>query len=611
MRRASPFHQRYSRRAVVFGAVQGVAMSALVARLFHLQLLKTEEFRTLAEGNRIKLQLIPPPRGRILDRRGEEMASNEVNYRLLLDRDQPRKRTEESYAELVKLIALSDSAKERIQEAITVRGVTPVLIKEYLTWDEVSRLEFHMPDLPGASIQQGELRYYPLKELASHLIGYVGKANEEEVKDQPVLKLPEFKIGKSGAEKMFEAALRGKAGSRHLEVDAVGRTVRELRTQQSVPGRDINLTIDKRLQAYAAQRIAGESGAIVVMEVDTGNVLALVSMPSFDPNQFSMGIQHDYWEALNADKKTPLLNKALAGQYPPGSTFKMLVGLAGLDAGMLNPNSYTFCPGHFYLGSYRFNCWKSHGPVDLNAAIAQSCDTYFYTVAHRIGIEPIMKMARRFGLGKSTLLGLENEKNGLIPDPDWKRKKYDQPWLPGDTVNSGIGQGYVLATPIQLALMAARIASGKAVTPRLYVPDNSAPPVFDDLPVDPAHLALIRRGMERVVNHEQGTAYWKRIPSEPHRMAGKTGTSQVKRITRRGVPQEHLPWEERHHALFVAYAPVPAPKYAACVVIEHGGGGSAAAAPVARDVVGAIQELQALDAGAPVELIQGERPWVN
>ncbi len=593
MATANERKQLITRRALILGGVQFTAISALLARLYYLQFMKSSTYKTLAEDNRVNLQLIPPSRGTILDRKLIELAENQTYYRVLLERRE-RDETLRTIERIADILSLDKAALDELDAKLKQVWIgRSVMVKEHLSWDELSALEFHSPNLPGVVIETGQVRHYPLASEASHLIGYVGAVSEEELEDnQPVLKLPGFKIGKNGIEKTFEKRLRGEAGLRHIEVNVKGLPVRELERRDSVPGEALKLTVDYELQSYAAKRLAGESGAIVVMEVETGNVLALASMPAFDPNTFSVGITHGYWNELRNNPKTPLMNKAVTGQYPPGSTYKMVVGLAALEAGLITEQSRVFCPGHFFLGSHRFNCWKAggHGSMNVVDALTQSCDTFFYQMAHQLGIEKVSEMARKLGLGAVSGIEIPAEKSGLTPTPDWKRASYGQPWVPGDTVNAGIGQGYVLTTPLQLAIMTARIAGGTAVAPTLLMRDDPAPaPALD---VKQTNLAIIRQGMIDVVNSTRGTAYGKRLIDLPMTMAGKTGTSQVKRITQRGVDQNSIPWKDRHHGLFVGYGPFDVPRYAVAAIIEHGGGGSSAAAPVVRDVFLKLNEME-------------------
>ncbi len=586
-------HRLLSRRIFILGGLKISAIAALLGRLYYLQFVKTKTYQTQAEDNRVSLQLIPPPRGAIVDRNQMPLADNQVFYRVLLERSHTFEETEKILEKMVGLLKLSDerhtALKEKLKSIWAGRSVT---IKEHLSWDELAAVEFHAPELPGMLIESGQVRYYPLSDKASHLIGYVGAVSENELdEEQPVLKLPGFKIGKDGVEKTFEQQLRGDAGLRHLEVNVKGLVVRELERREPVPGEELKLTIDRNLQDYCSRRLAGESGAIVVMDTDTGDVLALSSMPAFDPNTFSVGITHTYWNELRDNEKKPLLNKALTGQYPPGSTFKMIMTLAALEHNIITPQSRIFCPGHFFLGNHQFNCWKAggHGAVNAVEAIAESCDTYFYHLAQKLGVERIAAMMRRFGLGETLGIEVPGEKPGIAPTEEWKRQRFNQPWHPGDTISVGIGQGYVLSTPLQLATMTARLASGKMIIPRIYSGREYEEPA--PMHINPKNMDVAREGMIAVVNAPNGTAYGKRLIGTEMTMAGKTGTSQVRRITRRGVDQSTLPWEQRHHALFTAYGPYEAPKYAAAVIIEHGGGGSSAAAPVAKDIFLKLNEL--------------------
>lgn len=590
MRKIAERHKLFTRRAFVLGGLQMTAFTALAGRLYYLQFLQSETYSTLAEDNRINLQLIAPPRGRILDRNRKILAENNLQYQVSLKKED----TVQSLKMLKKIARLLKMEHELVlkleQEMRRLWKGHALSIKNHLTWDELARLEFHSPDLPGMIIETGQLRTYALRDKSSHLLGYVGGVSEKELQpDQPVLKLPGFKIGKNGVEKWFEKELQGKPGLRHLEMNAGGLVVREVERKEPDPGIDLVLSIDKKLQAYCAERLGEESGGIAVMNVHTGELLAMVSMPSFNPNRFSEGITSKYWKELNQNEKVPLLDKTIAGQYPPGSTYKMVGGLAALEKGIIDQHSTVYCPGHFFLGSHRFNCWKpgGHGTLNVIGALAQSCDTFFYTMAYRLGIDPIAQMSRRLGLGQILGLEIPGEKMGIVPDEAWKRRSYNMPWMAGDTVNVGIGQGYILATPLQLCTMTARLASGKEVFPRVYNLVKDPKP----LGISEAHLNIIREGMFTVVNKPNGTAFGSKLPHESLTMAGKTGTSQVRRITQRGMNQALLPWRDRHHALFVGYAPSEAPEFALSVLVEHGGGGASAAAPVARDIMMKIFEL--------------------
>lgn len=589
-----------TRRGLVFGGVQLAAGVGLLSRLFYLQFVKGDEFITEAEGNRIKVQLLVPPRGDIVDRTGESLASNDINYRLLVDRERP-KTALETFDKLVSLLEWPEAFAQKLRAQIhPKRAASPLLLVDYLPWEKVAQIEFHLPELPAVIIEEGRWRNYPFRDHAAHLLGYVGKVAEKDLKPNSpaLLRQPDMKIGKDGVETLFEERLRGAAGFKHLEVNVHGRVVRALKEDPAQKGETLQLSLHAGLQEFVVNRLGEESGAVVVMDIHTGELLTLASMPAYDPNKFSQGISTRYWKELNENEKNPLLNKALSGLYPPGSTFKMLVGLAALKKGVITPNSRVFCPGHFFLGNHRFNCWKEegHGAMNYRDAIAGSCDVFFYTVARQAGIDAIAEMAHEYGLGERTGIGLRGEKAGIIPTPAWKQKTRNLHWNPGETVNAAIGQGDVLATPLQMAVMIARMANGgKKVIPRLTIPSNDGAgleqTVFDTIEIDPAFQAEMLAGMDMVTNSPRGTAYFSGIRKEGYQFGGKTGTSQVRRITVRGQNQAKIPWKYRHHAWFVGYGPIANPRYAVSVLVEHGGGGSSAAAPIARDVIEKTMEL--------------------
>lgn len=589
----------YTRRMLVIGGAKVAAVSTLITRLYYLQCVKQDEYTVLAEDNRVHLQLIAPLRGKITDRHGVVLASNRSYYRLLMVRGKT-KETLELIDKLQTFIQLIPSQKKRIlREVNELPKGRVILLKDHLSWDEISKLEFHKLDYPSLMLEASQTRDYPLSAYASHLLGYIGRVSKEEKKpEEPVLAIPDFKIGKNGIEKSREMYLRGVAGIKQIEVNVNNVPVRELSRKEAQQGHTETLTIDSRIQQYAAERIGEESAGIAVMNVTNGDVLCLTSMPSFDPNIFSLGIPSGYWKELNANPKTPLLNKVITGQYPPGSTFKMCVGLAALENGTADEHTSVHCSGTFYLGNKPFRCWKpeGHGTVNITGAIAQSCDTYFYTMAQRMGIDPYAEVARLLGLGQLHNIGIPNEKAGIRPCPEWKLQALKQPWVPGDTINTSIGQGYSLATPLQLMIMTARLATGRNVSPRLFT--EVTLPEFTTLPFKPENLALIHQGMSEVCNSPRGTAYRSRIDIAGMELAGKTGTAQVRHLKVRGQDQSKLPWEHRHHALFVGYAPVHAPRYASALIVEHGGGGASAAAPILSDVLKFTQQLYAPEAPA-------------
>ncbi|MDX1483914.1 MAG: penicillin-binding protein 2 [Alphaproteobacteria bacterium] len=590
-----------TRRAVLLAGGKLALLTTLAARMYYLQVIEGDRYRTLAEDNRINLRLLAPPRGVILDRYGVEIASNRQNYQLVVVPERSPD-VDQTLARVARVIALDDHDRKRVRQEIRrKRGFVPVTVRDDLDWREVAKIEVNTPDLPGVLIEVGQTRLYPFGAAAAHVVGYVGAVSERELTGDPLLELPSARIGKNGIEKVFDKRLRGRGGRAEVEVNATGRVIRELSRKEGRPGDRIRLTLDMGLQEFAHERIGEESAAVTVMDVNNGEVLALASAPAFDPNAFNMGVSRDYWRELTGNDRAPLTNKTIAGQYAPGSTFKMMVALAALEAGLVGPDHRVFCRGWTQLGNARFHCWKKHGHgwLDMVGGLQQSCDVYFYDLARRVGVNRIAAMAEKFGLGAPVGLGLPGEKPGLVPTREWKLAVMGEKWQGGETLVAGIGQGFVLATPLQLAVMTARIANGGSlVKPRLIAapaavpgPDGPAPPAPPPgLGVSSDALDVVRRGMYAVSNTPRGTAWRARIREEKWRIAGKTGTSQVRRITlgerERGVVKnEKRPWKERDHALFVGYAPAHDPRYAVSVVVEHGGGGSKAAAPIARDVM--------------------------
>ena len=597
MRGDSERARLFTRRAVLIGAAQGGLFSLLVGRLYYLEVVEGGKYRTLAEENRVNLRLIAPPRGQIFDNKGTPLALNEQNYRVVLLPEQ----VDDLDALLDKLnayVPLSDADHRRIARDFKNESeLNAVLVHDNLTWDQVAAISLHTLDLPGADIDMGEVRSYPYGDATSHLLGYVGTvaAGEEDDSDsEDILAIPGFRIGKSGIEKQSDLKLRGDAGNVQMEVNARGRVVRELARNDPRPGRDIALTIDIGLQQFVYRRLGEQPGAAaVVLDVETGAVYALVSQPGFDPNLFTYGISQEDWNQLNSDEHAPLLDKAISGVYAPGSAFKPVVSMAGLEAGLLDPEATVYCPGYIDLGTYRFHCWKhgGHGNVNFVQAMAGSCDTYFYDLGRRTGIDRIQAMAQRFGFGQKLGIDLPHERTGLVPGRAWKLATQGQVWQQGETLVASIGQGYMLATPLQLAMMAARIANGgKVIQPHLIKSPKAERNNARLIGFDPGHVDLVQKAMSAVVNESFGTAYGARIADPGMAMAGKTGTAQVRHISeaerQEGVTlNENLPWKERDHALFAGFAPFGAPRYAVAVIVEHGGSGAHAAAPLARDIL--------------------------
>lgn len=591
----------FTRRAVMIGGLQASILAVLGGRLAYLQVAQGQRYKTLADKNRINLKMLAPSRGQIVDRFGVPLAVNSQNFRALIVPEQAGD-VEKSLQALSRLIDINEKDIRRVvKDSKKLSKFTPIEIKDNLTWDQVAKIEVNLPDLPGLSTDVGEIRNYPFEQATSHLIGYVGAVNKKEIAQDPVLSLPGFKIGKTGIEKRFDVQLRGQVGTSEVEVNVIGREVRELKRKDSAQGNRVTLSIDGELQRYTQERLAKERSASgVIMDVHTGAVYALASHPAFNPNDFTRGLSVETWEELLANPAHPLTNKAIAGQYPPASTFKMVTALAGMKAGKINARSTSHCSGFYEYGGDRFHCWKAsgHGWVDIVNALAYSCDTYFYELATEVGIDKIAEMARSLGLGDKLGFDLPQERPGLVPDKSWKLGQLGQSWKPGETIVASIGQGYMQATPLQLAVMTARLVNGGyAVKPWVtgYVGNEAMlKERWPKIGLNDEHLKIIKKGMVKVVNHKKGTAFGSRIEEPELAMAGKTGTAQVRRITRSqraaGIKNEDLAWKSRHHALFVGYAPLKKPRYVTAVVVEHGVGGSRTAAPIARDLLYEVQK---------------------
>lgn len=569
-------NQVFTRRAFILGIGQGLLLTTVVGRLYYLQILSGDHYRTLADKNRIHARLLAPQRGQIFDCKGIPLATNHKSFSAMVVRADTEN-WQQLLQEVGLLLNLSAKELERIvQESEHSPKFMPILLKQHLTWVEVSQLELRLPDLAGVSIEEGQSRFYPDPLPTCHVVGYVAGASEREAQEDPLLALPQLRVGKIGVEKALDKALRGQGGVKQLEVNAKRQIIRELDFFPGKAGEDVHLTLDSMLQKKAQSLLdPHESGAIVLLDCHTGAILSMVSHPGFNNNLFVDGISQEDWQYLNHHPRHALLNKAITGQYAPGSTFKMMVALAALQNKIITEKTTVTCEGYLELGQHRFHCPRKggHGPVDLSLALKYSCDVFFYHIAAQVGIDAIAEIARQWGFGTSTYCGIPNEKAGLVPTRSWKERVLGRKWQLGETYNAGIGQGYVLATPIQLSVMIAALANGgKLVKPHLC--GNTPTPQI--LPIAPEHLTLLRAGMFRCVNEEGGTAFGGRIVEEKFAMAGKTGTSQVRRITER---ERHLGiinradrlWEHKEHALFVGYAPALAPRFATVVLIEHAG----------------------------------------
>lgn len=573
---------RFERRTFVLGMAQASVGVLLATRLGYLAVFENDKYKAASESNRVNLSLIPPRRGWVLDRNGAALASNRADFRVDVIPDR-LVNPDDTLSKLSGLLGLTADKVSDIKDKLDkVRGFQPVEVAAKLDWDKFAAVSVRLPEMPGVIPQRGYSRYYPTGPSVGHLVGYVGPASAEDYEREhnPLLITPGFKIGKDGLEKHFETRLRGVPGARRVEATATGRVVRDLGTREDVPGQPIQLTVLGGLQDYAARRIGLESGSVVVMDCATGDVLAMVSMPCYDPNSFSDGIGRIEWKMLSEDDHVPLRNKVLRGLYPPGSTVKPLVALSFLEAG-LDPKASVNCAGGLRVGNRVFHCWNhhGHGQTDMLKGIYQSCDVYFYHFAQQIGMDKIAAMARRLGLGQEFPMPYPGQSYGTVPDPAWKLRKYHKEWAIYDTVNATIGQGYMLVNPLQQATMVSRIASGLQLTPRLMLDKHAPPP--PSMGFAKEHLDLIHAAMNEVVNG-RGTAGKARIPIDGVLMAGKTGTAQV--VGLQHGNGKNVEWKRRDHGHFICFAPFDKPRYACAVAIEHGGG-SPSAYPIARDVM--------------------------
>jgi penicillin-binding protein 2 len=596
----------FTRRAMVFGGIQLAAAGALAARMYQLQVVEAKDYAVQAEDNRVNTRLLIPPRGRLLDRNGVVMAGNREDYRVYVIAEQTPN-LQVTVGRLAQLLGIPDDERDKIvREVRKRRRWVPFPVAVDLAWDQLARIEANIPDLPGVVVEKGLTRHYPAATSTAHIVGYVAPPTEDDqaLDGDPLLSLPEFRLGKGGVERILDKPLRGQSGYAQVEINAAGKVQRELDRREGTPGPDVTLAVDLELQRYAMGLLARhESGCAVLMDVHTGEVLVLASHPGFDSNAFVGGVSGDLWRNLNSNPTAPLLNKCVSGTYSPGSTFKMMTAIAGLESGALTERTAFSCGGALHLGGAVLHCWKrgGHGTLAVRDAIKQSCDVFFYNAAMHTGIDKFAHFARRFGIGGITGIDLPHEKPGIMPDTAWKRTNFknDTKFHAGEMAIVGIGQGYVITTPLQLAVMTARIVNGgRAVVPTVVKSPESviaaaglkraavAPPIGVSAKV----LDYIAGAMAGVVNEPGGTAQRVRIDEPGLQIGGKTGTAQVRRITAaeraKGVIRnEDLPWEKRDHALFVCYGPVAAPRYACSVVIQHGGGGSAVAAPIARELI--------------------------
>ncbi len=611
-----PQHDRqklFMRRLMVMAGVKGTLMALLFGRLYSLSVLDSQKYLMMAEENRIDLRFLMPKRGGILDRKGEYLARNNQNFRVILVPEQtvkgrPLNKKEllkgvtKTLNKLVKIVALSEYNYRRVlNEATQKLSFMPIKVMENLSWQDFARINSHTPDLPGIMPEVGEGRFYPIDQEFAHIIGYVASVTDADLENEKdsIIELPDFRIGKIGLEKTFDHQLRGLPGTSRVEINAFGRVIREIQRNSGQQGSSLKLTLNSTLQKYAFSSLQGESGSVVVMDSYTGEILVCVSAPAFDPNKFILGISHNDWNTLINNPLSPMTNKAITGQYPPGSTFKMVVALAGLEAGLIDPKKTVHCTGYIELGTHRFHCWKKkgHGHMNLRKGISRSCDVYFYDLARRVGIKRIAEMARRFGFGSVPDIPMTGVNKGLVPDQNWKRTALGQPWHLGETLNVSIGQGQLLVTPLQLCIMVASIANGSYLVRPVLVSEIDGVPIENPntknkslLNLNKNHIKLVHDAMFSAFNEPYGTGYASAVDLDLGGFSGKTGTVQVRRISRLErevglLKNEDRVWKDRDHSVCVGFGPLEKKRYSIAVFIEHGGSGSKKAAKIATNIM--------------------------
>ena len=586
-----------SRRSALILLGKVSLISVVGWKFFDIQILKSKKYITLSKNNQISIKILYPVRGEILDRNGKVIATNKKVYDLYIIPEQSKNLNETlnnlnyfvnfSFKQKTKVIALSKKLKK----------FESIKVLENLDWKNLELIETNKNHLSGLNLQEDFQRIYPDNDYFSHILGYISQPSEKDLNLPYISKMPRLDIGKTGLEKFLNEKLIGKAGKKEVEVNAFGKVIREISSIPSKEGQKISISIDSRLQKFLYNELKiHKAGSIVVLDINTGEIISMVSNPSYNPNLIIQKPNIDYWESITKNSLSPLTNRSVQGLYSPGSTFKMIVALAALKYNLINHNDHFTCKGKIEFGDRLYHCWKTkgHGRINLENAIVQSCDVYFYELSKKIGIEKIAELAEEFGLGKKYNIGFDNEKEGIVPSKKWKKENLQENWYAGETLNTAIGQGYALSTPLQLAVMTARIASnGKKVEPTLF--KNFLKKEFTQMKDIPKHLDIIKKAMFRVVNDQTGTA--SKNKSNKFLFSGKTGTSQVKKITvsereSDDFRKKEVEWKNKDHALFVGYMPSDKPKYAISVIIEHGGSGASTAAPIAKNVFNYIYDLK-------------------
>ncbi len=584
-----------NRRMFIIGSLKFFIMIGLVSRLFFLQIRENKKYLTLSDKNRIREWKLAPVRGEFHDYFGKVIAGNFEVYQLHVIPEQVEDFRYVIYR-LKDLLELNDiEFKKVLKKKNEIKPWETLIVSDNLSWKKFSKINNHLYDLNGVKPVISISRNYPFSSNFTHVIGYVSQANQEDIEKNESIKenfVPGLKIGKIGLEKSFESQLIGSNDIERYEVNAYGRRISQLEFQKGEKGKSLRLTLDTEVQQLANELLKDQAGSICVMDIFTGEIIAMHSSPSFDPNLFVFGISKDDWQVIRNDPMKPLVNKTLQGNYSPGSTIKPIVALSALENGIINPNFTVKCNGKTEMYGQTYHCWKKkgHGFMNLRNAMKQSCDTYFYEIARKLGVDKLSKTAKKFGLGEKVFGNIfDIEKKGLIPNTLWKKNALGTSWLLGETIITGIGQGYIQTTPIQLCLMTAQIANGGyKIYPKILVDDENKDKVDKFIPLyeNSKNIKIIQDAMFGSTNEVMGTSYRSRIDNIKYQFAGKTGTAQVKKITEKDRELDlktfEIPYEERDHALYIAFGPYKSPRYALSVLVEHGGNGSTTAAPMAK-----------------------------
>ena len=612
-----------SRRMFLLTAAKAIVLTGVLGRLISLQINESTKYKTLSDKNRFREWKLAPERGVIKDYFNQEIASSKQVYQIHLIPENSQN-IEEIFFRLKSILQLSDKRIFSLKKKISKKKPwEPIIISDNLNWSEFSRINLFLHELQGIEPVVSIARMYK-DNSSAHILGYVSQLSAKDLKNKKYLKaisIPGMTVGKTGLERRLDEEIIGKVGFQRYEVNAYGKRIQQIQVDEGQAGKDFKTTLDLEVQKYAAKILGDKAASVCVMDIYNGDIVSLVSSPAYDPNAFVHGVDRDYWNSLLNNEKKPLINKAIAGLYPPGSTIKTLVALSALENKIVTPSKTVNCKGKIEMFGEKFHCWKKkgHGVVNMRSAIKRSCDVYFYEIARRLGVDRLSETAKKFGLGKKVLNNFFEERSGVVPNTSWKKKYIGQNWYLGETLHSGIGQGYFQSTPIQLCLMTAQIANGgfeikpriifdkkknnlkeylkfKNETPGQPLPEDLLTSNFDLKPLfkNQENIKTIKDAMYSSSNEPGGTSYRSRLEDKRFTFAGKTGSSQIKKFTEAQrtaeVKQENLVYKDRDHALFVAFAPVSDPKYAISVVVEHGGSGSKAAAPIAKQVIKKVIE---------------------